>query len=71
MESKIDENEKEFLHQLSSPIMVGQGWLERLKLRHPEIINCQEFLHLEKQLEKIKQLVINRRQILHENKGGN
>lgn len=55
------EAERSFLHDLSTPLMIAQGWIERWEAREPEIGNCEEFVKLRLQLEKLGHLLKTRR----------
>lgn len=58
------EAEKIFLHDLSSPLMIAMGWLERWQRRDSALPSNEEFLRLTEQLEKLQNLVAKRRDLL-------
>jgi hypothetical protein len=58
------EAEKHFLHDLSSPVMIATGWCERWLKRDPKIKDTEEFRNLQIQLERLRELVTRRRDVL-------
>lgn len=58
------EAEKIFIHDISSPLMIAAGWLERWARREPSIEQAEEFQKLTKQLDRIQSIVTNRRETL-------
>lgn len=56
------EAEKNFIHDLSSPVMIASGWLERWSRRDPGLLQIEEFRKLAAQIERIQALVTARRE---------
>lgn len=56
--------EKTFIHDISSPLMIAAGWLERWSRRDPGVADVEEFKKLSAQLEKIQGLVTKRREAI-------
>lgn len=53
--------EKVFVHDMASQLMLATGWLDRLAIVSPSIIETTEYKKLEAQLKKISTLLTERR----------
>lgn len=58
---KVLQGERVFLHELSSPLMLVEGWLDRLAKRDPNVAAASEFAQIKTQVEKLRQLLTDRR----------
>lgn len=63
------EAEKIFIHDLSSPMMIAMGWLERWMRRDPSVLEVEEFCKINVQLERLQTLVMKRREEILELQG--
>ena len=56
--------ERTFIHDISSPLMIATGWLERLARAAPQLAETEEFKRVQSQLERIQALINERRAVL-------
>lgn len=61
---KFIQAERVFLHEVASPLMLAHGWLERWAKRSSAVESEEEFKNAIKQLDRLKQLIEQRRQQL-------
>ncbi len=61
---KFIQAERVFLHEIASPLMLAHGWLERWVKRSAQVQNEEEFKSAMKQLDRLKQLIEQRREQL-------
>lgn len=56
--------ERVFLHEISSPLMLAEGWLERWGKTHPAVAKEDGFKQVKTQIEKMRNLLNERREQL-------
>lgn len=63
-ERRFLQAERVFLHEMSSPLMLAEGWLDRWAKTNPTIGDIAEYKQIKAQVEKMRGLLTERRERL-------